>query len=134
MALQLLIMGLELQAVADRKLHIVGAAGRQHRVALGHADRHRFLADHMFLRPSRSDHMLRMQSVRRDDVDDINVKIFSQPRHRVIVINVFRRKAVLLGPRPAFFRRAGDYPAQLAILGELQRRTELTPRVVAKSA
>jgi hypothetical protein len=26
----------------------------------------------MFLRPRRSDHMLRMQGIRRDDVDDIN--------------------------------------------------------------
>jgi hypothetical protein len=67
-------------------------------------------------------------------VDDINVKIFNQPRHRVVVINVLLRKPVLLGPCPAFFRRAGDHSAQFAILGELQRRTELTACVVAESA
>ena len=65
------------------------------------------------------DHVLGMQGVRRDDVDDVDVLVVRHPGHRVVAVDAGLGKAVVLGPLEALVARAGDHGDQAAILGEL---------------
>lgn len=65
--------GLVVQAVGDHQLGATGFLRRQDLLALGEARRHRLLEPHVDAGFQRRDGVLRVQDVRRRDVDRIDV-------------------------------------------------------------
>ena len=109
--LQLIIMRLELQPVADRQLHVVRAAGADHRIALGHAHGHRLLADDVLARAGDRDHVRRMEGVGGGDIDDVDVGITRELGNLLVVVDVPRGETVLLREGRALVGRARDHAA-----------------------
>src|SRR2546425_596118 len=88
----------------------------------------------MFARFGRHDGMLGMERVGSDDIDDIDVRIISEPVHRLIVVDVLVRDVVLRLPFLRFGRRAGDDAGEPAVPGFLQRGRNLVGAQAAEAA
>ena len=77
--------------------------------------------------------MLRVQAVWRDDINDVDVSAIREVRHRGVIPNVFLGETIVLRPLRALRGIAGHHATELAVLRHLQRRSELSFAVVAKS-
>src|ERR1019366_8750544 len=74
-----------------------------------------------------------VQRVRRDDIDDVNVRIVGHLLHRVVAVNVFVREVILRLPPFRLGGRAGDDAGEPAEFCLLQRRRDLVRAQAAEA-
>ena len=131
---ELLVIRIEVQAVADRETLTGLLARRDHRITVGDRGRHRLLADDVLAGAEGVDDVLRVDAGRRDDVDDIDILIGGDLVPLVVGINVSRIEAMEL--RQLLTLRTGtrDRRDQFHVLGLQQGRRELAVRVAAQAA
>ena len=126
-------MRVGVQAIADGERALRRDARRDHLVALGDGHGHGLLTNDVLARLQRADRLLGVERDRRDDIDNVNVRIVRDAIHRRVIVDTRRRKTEVLRPFLALGPRARDHTREADKLRLAQRRSELARRVVAES-
>ena len=114
------IVQFKVHAITDGQL-FPGLFGLvNHLLAFFHGDLHRFFAEHVLARAEGFDGVISVQTVRRDDIDHVNVGIVRHFIHGVVVVNVFVGDIVLSLPAFRFLGMTGDDAGKLAKICLLQ--------------
>ena len=120
-----------LQPVGDHQLASGVAAGLHHPLRLRHTGRHRLLAQDVLAGRGRPLGELRMHRVGQDDIDDMHVGIVADRVEAFVVVDAFRRDAILRGDRQGFRPVAADERRATDVLRRRETRHDLLQRQVA---
>ena len=78
------------------------------------------------------DHVLGMHRVRKNNINDINVRVILDAVKVLIVIDILVRDIVFAFPRIDLGRSAGDNTGQITIVGLFQGRCQLSPCIITQ--
>jgi hypothetical protein len=114
-----------LAAIRDAELAVGGLARIDHLLAALRRDLHRLLAEHVLAGFGGGERLLEVQSIRSDDVNDVDVRVIRHLRHRVVGVDAPVRNAVLRLPGARLLGCIRDDAGQAAPVALLQGGRDL---------